>query len=87
MSERIIEQIKNQGITQRELAERVGITEATLCRYIAGDREPKADILANLRSRTRNRNPVWIVRFNRVNYGLTDKWSWEVDKIAWWRCK
>ncbi len=35
-------------MTQRDLAERLNTTEATLSRYVSGSREPKADMLANI---------------------------------------
>ena len=37
--------LKEAGITQRELAERAGITEVTISRYINGGRIPKAPAL------------------------------------------
>ena len=45
---RILEVLKNQGITQKELAARIGVTEAVISRYVSGDREPKPEILANI---------------------------------------
>lgn len=45
---RITEALKKQGITQRELATRIDMTEAVVSRYISGEREPKPDILANI---------------------------------------
>lgn len=46
--ERLLSQLQKRGMTQKELAERINITEATLSRYVSGDREPKADVLANI---------------------------------------
>lgn len=46
--ERLSSQLQKQGMTQKELAERINTTEATLSRYVSGDREPKADVLANI---------------------------------------
>lgn len=40
--------LQKQGMTQKELADRVNTTEATLSRYISGDREPKAEMVANI---------------------------------------
>ena len=45
---RIVEQLKARGMQQKELAERIGLTEATLSRYISGDRDPKPEVLANM---------------------------------------
>ncbi len=33
---------------QKELAERICVTEATMSRYISGEREPKSEVLANI---------------------------------------
>ena len=46
--ERLQSILQSRGVTQRELAARIGTTEATICRYVTGDREPKADMLANI---------------------------------------
>ena len=40
MGLRISETLRNRGMTQKELAERIGVTEAVVSRYISGDREP-----------------------------------------------
>ena len=40
--------LQDQGVTQKELAIRIGATEATISRYVSGAREPKADVLANI---------------------------------------
>lgn len=45
---RIQSLLQSQNIQQKELAERIGITEATMSRYIAGEREPKPETLANI---------------------------------------
>jgi len=38
-------QIARNHMTQRECAEKLHITEASMCRYIAGQRTPKATLL------------------------------------------
>lgn len=48
LGKRISEALKKNNTQQKELAERVGITEAVMSRYISGDREPKPDTLANI---------------------------------------
>lgn len=40
--------LKNSGMSQRELAERVGATESAVSKYISGEREPRAEVLANI---------------------------------------
>lgn len=36
--------LESKGITQKWLADRVGTTEAAMCRYVKGDRVPKAPL-------------------------------------------
>ena len=38
--------LKQRGMTRRELAERTGLTEVAIGRYINGEREPKAVTLS-----------------------------------------
>lgn len=40
--------IEERGLSQKELAKTINSTEATLSRYINGEREPKSDVVANL---------------------------------------
>lgn len=35
-------------MTQKELAKRINTTEATLSRYVSGDRDPKENMVANI---------------------------------------
>lgn len=48
LGKRISEALKRSNTQQKELAERIGITEGVMSRYISGDREPKPDMLANI---------------------------------------
>ena len=48
IGERIAELLEKSGYTQKELASMVGVTEASMSRYINNDREPKAEVIANL---------------------------------------
>lgn len=48
IGERITGLLREQGKTQRELAEQVGTTTASVSRYIKGDRVPKGPALANI---------------------------------------
>ncbi len=48
LGNRISTLLKNQGLQQKELAERIGITEGVMSRYIAGTRDPKPETLANI---------------------------------------
>jgi transcriptional regulator with XRE-family HTH domain len=48
LGKRISESLKKSNMQQKELAERIGITEAVMSRYISGDREPKPETIANI---------------------------------------
>ena len=37
--------MKKKGMTQRELANQIGVTETSISRYISGARMPKANIV------------------------------------------
>ena len=45
---RISQLLKTRNIQQKELAEQIGITETAISRYIAGTREPKPEVIANI---------------------------------------
>ena len=45
---RVLQLLEQQGISQREIAGILGITEATMSRYIRGDRDPKPETIANI---------------------------------------
>ena len=45
MGARILTLLKQKGMTQRELANQIGVTEVSISRYISGARMPKANIV------------------------------------------
>ena len=45
---RISQLLRTRNIQQKELAEQIGITETAISRYIAGTREPKPEVIANI---------------------------------------
>lgn len=45
---KLTEAIKLSGMTQTELAKRLGINQATVAHYVKGDKLPALDTLANL---------------------------------------
>lgn len=47
-TDRLSSLLKKNNMTQKELAERIGVTNATLCRYVSGERQPKSDKVANI---------------------------------------
>lgn len=40
--------MRQQFITQKELAGMAGVTEAAMSRYLSGERQPKAETLSNM---------------------------------------
>lgn len=48
LGRRIYEGIKRSRMTQRELANRIFVAEASMSRYIRGERVPKPDVLADI---------------------------------------
>lgn len=46
--ERVKELIKVNNLTQRDLANDIGVTESTMCKYLSGDRVPGGETLSNL---------------------------------------
>ena len=48
LGERIRALLSKQRMTQRQLAEKVGATESAVSKYLKGEREPRAEVLANI---------------------------------------
>ncbi|MDD6021765.1 MAG: helix-turn-helix transcriptional regulator [Oscillospiraceae bacterium] len=48
LGQRILSAIRMKGISQKELATIVGVTEGVISRYVSGEREPKPDMIANI---------------------------------------
>ena len=46
MHERIKMLLAKRGMTQRDLAQKTGLTEAAICRYVKGERVPRAPAMA-----------------------------------------
>lgn len=45
---KIGEALQQCNMTQKDLASRIGVTEAVISRYISGEREPKPEMIANI---------------------------------------
>lgn len=45
---KIIQLMKQEGMTQKELAEKINVTEASMSRYLKDKRLPRIDVLANI---------------------------------------
>lgn len=54
------------GISQRELAQRSGLTESAMCHYIKGDRIPHADALVKIAKASGVRTD-WLLGFGSDN--------------------
>ena len=48
LGERIATLLKQQHVSQKDLAMMIGVTESALSRYINNERKPKLNVLANL---------------------------------------
>ncbi len=48
LNERIKMFMNERKYTQKELAEKTGITEASMSKYLSGDRTPRIDVIVNL---------------------------------------
>lgn len=44
----IVELMKQEGLSQKDLAEKINVTEASMSRYIKGERIPRIDVLVKL---------------------------------------
>ena len=45
--DKVKELMESQNMTQKELSEKSGITEASISRYLNGERTPRIDIIIN----------------------------------------
>ena len=45
---RVMQMMKQKDVTQREFAEMSGVTEAAMSRYMRGERQPRAEVVANM---------------------------------------
>ena len=50
IAEKIEESLESLNMTQKELAKKCGVTEATISRYISGARNPRGEILSKIAS-------------------------------------
>ena len=48
LGQRILNSIRLKGISQKELAATIGVTEGVISRYISGERDPKPEMIANI---------------------------------------
>lgn len=43
---RLFKALEKSGMMQKEFADRIGVTQTSVSRYLSGDRIPKADLVA-----------------------------------------
>lgn len=48
LGQKILNVLHTKGISQKELAVRIGVSEGVISRYISGERDPKPEMLANI---------------------------------------
>ena len=48
LGQRILSAIRIRGISQKELAATIGVTEVVISRYVSGERDPKPEMIANI---------------------------------------
>ena len=48
IGERISNELRNKGMTQRELAAKIGISEVSISRYVCEGRQPRAVTLGQI---------------------------------------
>ena len=48
LGERVSMLLKEKGISQKDFAMMIGVTETALCRYLKNEREPKIEVIANM---------------------------------------
>lgn len=46
--EKVIELMKQEGLSQKQLAEKINVTEASMSRYLKGERVPRIDVIVKL---------------------------------------
>ena len=62
-SERLIALMKQNGINQKELAQKAGVTESAMSYYVKGDRTPRSDVLTSESFRNHYRLSAWLICF------------------------
>ena len=48
IQERLSKELKLCGLTQKQIAEKIGVSQQTISHYIKGDKMPSLETLANL---------------------------------------
>ncbi|KFI63237.1 helix-turn-helix domain-containing protein [Bifidobacterium cuniculi] len=72
LGKRIRKLMTEQGRTQKQIAELVDITEATMSRYVNDERMPSADILADIATALHTNSDALLGRTRDTNLSLPE---------------
>lgn len=72
--QRLSELLKSSNISQRKLAQKVGITEAAISRYINSDRTPNGKIIGSI-ANTLHVSTDYLIYGHDDNTADTDYWK------------
>ena len=64
--------LEERKITQREFAKQIGVTEVSLCRYVRGERQLKADMIIEI-CLALGLSSDWLLGLERKEYEVGDK--------------
>lgn len=67
IGERILKLMQTENLSQKDLANVAGVTEATLSRYINNERQPKAKTLANIATALKTTSEYLLTGESRQN--------------------
>ena len=81
--DRVLQLLKSRGMTQSELAERAHTTDATISRYIKGEREPKAELAADIAA-ILNTNTDYLMGKTDNSTAVDDEWLVGSSSLRQW---
>ena len=67
LKDRVIELLKQREMKQKELAERIGVTESALSRYLSEEREPDLETLSNMATVLHTTTDYLLGRENQID--------------------
>ena len=71
--------LEEKKITQKQLAQLSGIAEASICRYLRGDSEPRLDIIARI-AKALDVSEAYLI--GETNEKKTDNYKLEIRDIV-----
>lgn len=78
-TKRVKSVLNEKKITQKQLSRLSGIAEASICRYIRGDSEPRLDIVANI-ARALNVSEAYLI--GETDEKKVDNYKLEIRDIV-----